>query len=157
MVGGGVRGGVRSVVGRKLPGDKEKHVSSVLGDGHEYTHRVPRIKMEIGSPEGTQKDTEFLWPGRLWPRPHAGLLQAGLCAWPCRPGFRREVCAGDLGGTHLSPRHFFQPSLTFPRLGCFQNFALDDFPSLLLPGPRQRRPGFKFWPGRYQETFQQTA
>lgn len=136
-----------SVAGRKLPGDRGNRVSSALRGRHEYTHTVPRIKMEIASPEGTQKATEFLQPGRLWPRPHAGLLQARLCAWPCRPGFRREVCASHLGGTHLSPRHFFQPSLTFPSLGCFQDFALDDFPSLPLPGPREKSPGFKFWAG----------
>lgn len=91
-----------------------------------------------------------MWPGRLWPRPKGGPPRAGLCAWPHRPSFRREVCAGSLCGAHLSPRHFFPTESDFLKAELFSGSGLDDFPSLLLAGPRERRPGFEFWLSRCQ-------
>lgn len=46
----------------------------------------------------------------------------------------RSLCA-----THLSPRHFSQPSLTFPNPSCFQDLGLMTFPPSHYQGPEREK------------------
>lgn len=62
---------------------------------------IPRTKMRLALFVDTQKDTEFLWPGRFWLWPNGGLWKAG---WHIveQTGFPEH-----LPGTCLFPRRFF--------------------------------------------------
>lgn len=124
------------VAGRKLPGDRGNRVSSALRGRHEYLIQFLELRWKSA-----------LLKARRRPPNSCGLdvcghvLRRAAAGWAVcmavQTRLPEEVCAGNLGGTHLSP-DISNPSLTFPSLGCFQDFALDDFPSSRYQGPGRR-------------------
>lgn len=62
-----------------------------------------------------------------------------------------SVCRQSVRDTPF-PQTFFPTESVFPKAELFSRSGLDDFPSLPLPGPGERRPGFKFQPGHCYAT-----